>query len=902
MPKLIPFVGRQAELDTMMRQLHRWGQTCALVVDGDGGIGKSRLLQEAVSRCASELHVCTLPVKDLRDPRLKLSNRIELAIADGIGLSHFASYQQILTDIVRMQEVQVSRDTVERELSRASELFVENYNAFADTTRIVIPFDTLESIEDTPVWDYLIKLVSLFKNTLFLLSGRKAARFYDVLVEQLGIDNAQLLHLAPFEAEDARNFFSAELSYRRIKLSDEVADRIILLSGGKAILIDLAVERVARTNSLQWMSQEPLEAFNALTEKEQARIRQNFERDIVQYFANLGTHEEQLKLFMAHIHWVDGPLAARVLRIEEAEAQHLIGRMLPLTHIKEYPGGLVSPGPRITLHDEFARLITDHVYTEIDGDYTLRQEKSATVAEYLGEQTKALRERIYEIQQQIIAARQANRVAREVQLTIEKEESSQEYWKTAQEYLYHTLYAQPEAGAELFLELFDEATRHYRFRERDVIMEEILPYFRDLHILPSEMHYDVGIRLVQHQIDRGEVQQARERLEELLELYGDEIPLSIELYRLMGNVLVRAGEVDEGLKSFQRAVALSEQQTDLRLRARAENALGWAYRLVSYWKEACFHYRRALVISQELDDLPLQAGILNNLGFAYSYFNRREGINLCSRALEIWTQIDDQRGIGVANATIAGIYYQMNDPHEALTYFDRGLPIFQARRDREFLARVYSWLGATHFILPNLDKAEEYLRLSLEQGIKETEAQALNRLARVYRERGDLDMAETLLQQSYDISQQICDVLYELASLRDLISLAVEKRQYHRYGEFAKSVNSFEERWHAPDAHTHGGVYLYLAFLVLGQRRRDIALPKYLLRKAFERIAEYGPYANLEPKTYLDKADRFLRDEIESEIAREVGDHLWNYFKDQEDPAFHLALDYFNRWRRIDAE
>ena len=902
MLKLVPFVGRQSELDVVMRQLQRWGQTSAVIIDGEGGIGKSRLLQEVIRHCASEPRVCALPIKDLRDPRLRITNGMEFAIANDIGMDRFTSYQQVLTDVARMQDARESHDTVRQELSRAFDQFVESYNAFAGEVRVLIPLDTLESIGDPLARDYLINLASLLHNTLFLFAGRDATPFSEVAAERLGANSIQLLHLGPFEADDARTFFAEELSYRRIKLSDEVRDRIIVLSGGKAILIDLAVERVARTSSQQWMRQEPPEALGALTEMEQAHVRQAFERDLVLYFANLGTHEEQLKVFMGHVHWVDASLAARLLRVDGAEAQDLIDRMRSLTHIKEYPSGLVSPGPRISLHDELARLIREYVYREIDEDCALRREKSAIAAEYLGEQIQALEESADDIQQDITEGRQAGRVAREMQLTIQREESLQEYWKTGQEYLYHALYAEAETGAKAFLGLFDEASRQYRFHERDAIVEGMLPYFQGVDILSPQMRYDVGIRIVQHQIDQGEIQNTRETLEGLLGLYNDDIPRSVELHRLMGNVLVRSGEVDKGLKSFQRAVELSEQQTDLTLQARAENAAGWAFRLISYWKQACDHYRKAYMISLQIGDEPLQATILNNLGFAHSYFNRREAVDYCSTALEIWTDLDDQRGIGMANSTLGNLYYQMNEPQKALEYFGRALAIFEPRRDREFLARVYSWLGATHYIMDDLNHAEECLRLSLEQGVRETEAQVLNRLARVYRRRGDLDMATTLVQRSYEISQQICDVLYEFASLRDLISFAVERRQYHRYGEFAGLVNRFEERWPAPDTHTHGSTYLYLALLVLGQRRRDIALPKYLLRRAFELIVEAGQYADASPKMYLERADGFLRSEARSGVLQDIGTDLWNHFKDRVDPGALLTLGYFNRWRRIDGE
>ncbi len=112
----------------------------------------------------------------------------------------------------------------------------------------------------------------------------------------------------------------------------------------------------------------------------------------------------------------------------------------------------------------------------------------------------------------------------------------------------------------------------------------------------------------------------------------EDISKSIELQRLRGNVFVRLGNMPEAIKSFKRAVDLSDQQTDLRLKAMAENALAGHISFVL--ERGMFSLLKSLRISQELNDLSLQASILNNLGlFSIPGINHREGINLCFRAL-----------------------------------------------------------------------------------------------------------------------------------------------------------------------------------------------------------------------------------------------------------------------------
>ncbi len=293
-------------------------------------------------------------------------------------------------------------------------------------------------------------------------------------------------------------------------------EQIILLSGGKPILMNLAVERIARTNSEQWMNRKDLTNFNALPEEAKNQIHQDFEQDIVRYYANFGGDEEQLKLIMAHVNWVNDDLAAKLLRINREEAHQLIVRIHPLAHIKAYPSGLIRKDLHISLHDEFARLIREYVYDEVDKNFSLRRDLSTITAEYFRDQIKTLRNNINNIQQAIEIAKRQNDVAVEVQHTLEKEELEHEYWNAIREYLHHDLYANAEDGAKLFMELFDEATQKYRFHERDTIVETILPYLKqEAKFSTGDALYEVGRRVVQHQIDSGKSDDAKEKLKDL---------------------------------------------------------------------------------------------------------------------------------------------------------------------------------------------------------------------------------------------------------------------------------------------------------------------------------------------------------------------------------------------------
>lgn len=95
----------------------------------------------------------------------------------------------------------------------------------------------------------------------------------------------------------------------------------------------------------------------------------------------------------------------------------------------------------------------------------------------------------------------------------------------------------------------------------------------------------------------------------------------------LANAVIRQGELERGIQEFAAAVAISQNAGDKQWLVKAENELGWAYRLTANLDEARKHYERALEIALEEDLRDEQARIYINLGFLYALQTRKAGLS-----------------------------------------------------------------------------------------------------------------------------------------------------------------------------------------------------------------------------------------------------------------------------------
>ncbi|MBN1286796.1 MAG: ATP-binding protein [Anaerolineae bacterium] len=212
-PLRIDLVGRKTEMEMIKLALEDYGTTHILVFRGPGGIGKTYLL-EAAQKLAQSPGYPTIAVSNLVDLFLSTMHSnagIEYAIINNLAPESIAQFEQNRrnqpelsfkdggfreylvkrAEHERLQKEEIGAGRLERLRKELTEIFIQDFNAFSKKHRVLLAFDTVESIQYEPevvqsfcrvdqsdqtvaAKDWLLTVLPRLTNTVILVAGRSS--------------------------------------------------------------------------------------------------------------------------------------------------------------------------------------------------------------------------------------------------------------------------------------------------------------------------------------------------------------------------------------------------------------------------------------------------------------------------------------------------------------------------------------------------------------------------------------------------------------------------------------------------------------------------------------------------------------------------------------------------------
>jgi tetratricopeptide (TPR) repeat protein len=907
MAKRVPFIGREDELEYVADLINDWGTYQIVCLNAPGGIGKTRLLQEVHDQYSGrDDRIFVADIIDFDDLAFQNQENLAFVISQRIGLQHFENYLHHLRDYRIMEQGGVSLERLEREQEKVLQSWYDDFNKFTEKQRVVYFFDTVDAIQEQNVLDYLVANLGSgrMQNSLCLIAGRNADYFWRELRPELGSD-VHLIDLPAFSQDYALSYIEQKQELLHVVLDTDLKQKILQLAQGKPILIDLAVEWRARGISLDWLAESDSKKLALLSSDEEVRLQREFERHLVHHLVGTRQWIDWLTLTMSHVYPLDIEMITFLLNISREEAKALFEEAQTSVFVKSLPDGSIS------LHDEMRRMVNEYVWPEVDPDGDWRRRDSNLAAEYLKHKIKELSRQIRRFEDEV-PPQEANFDA-EMSLFTKRQELERNLWNLKGRRLRHLLITDLDKGIRIFADLFDRATRSYRFTFRDMLVTRVeKPQFAER--FSSEQRYKVDIRRVTHLIDEGKYIEAEDLLLKMLKR-KDLLPKQyVESLIQLGNVEVRLGRFEQSISHFIKAVEQSESNDLEEWLLRSENALGWAYRLIGNWERAAERYEKALKYSLRSDDGHQQALILNNLGFARGLQpmdEEEEALPLCKQALAIWENLEYKRGIGQVYCTIGEILRHHNRLDEALNYFNKAAEIFEPADDLEWLSNVYCGRGIVLFLISAteeknderkrnyLKRAENDLKKAREIGLRRDEPKYLHYLAHVAEERGNIQKAKEMFMRSYDVSQDIHDLYFEVNNLGDIANVAAIQQEFDRWPEFEKRCQRYQREYPGVLSRDVGLILGYVGDLALGEGNIDNAIQYY--KEGLSLLAGSGGYGVYNLPGHLERKEQRWKEwgsegVVSVEALREVGENLEQYWLEK--GLTVAVLPFFARWKK----
>ena len=228
----------------------------------------------------------------------------------------------------------------------------------------------------------------------------------------------------------------------------------------------------------------------------------------------------------------------------------------------------------------------------------------------------------------------------------------------------------------------------------------------------------------------------------------------------LGIVIASLGRVAEAREHFERCLALARETQDRRGEGKATGNLGNVFCSLGRVADARAHYERWLAIAREIGDRQEEANATGNLGNAFKSLGQfAEAREHLERHLAIAREIGDRRGEAKATGNLGTVFSALGQFAEARAHHERHLAIAREIGDRLGEAHATGNLGVVFHSLGRTAEAREHhercLTIAREIGHRLGEAIALVNLGPLRLALGDAVLARRDLEASLALCREI---------------------------------------------------------------------------------------------------------------------------------------------------
>jgi tetratricopeptide (TPR) repeat protein len=335
----------------------------------------------------------------------------------------------------------------------------------------------------------------------------------------------------------------------------------------------------------------------------------------------------------------------------------------------------------------------------------------------------------------------------------------------------------PEAECRALRAMAEMHAQQGRWRACAQSHKRSIPLLRDLGNPREEAHAWWG--LVSALFEAGEVDEARQAAASARGLFRtcEDKHSEASVCAALATALAEAGESTEGLEVAQEALRLLEETGDRVGLARTYAWIAEQLEDLGRWVGARDHAERAVRLAGELGleeqqcrYLKLLAGINENLGDADA---AERGYR---RAVEVAQAGSHMREAAECRALLGGTLLGCGRTEEGLDECQRALHDLRLQPNRRLLARTLYASGNACYRLERFDDASRYHReqLTVAESVGDAMGQdrALEALAQIAADRGQLAEARGLVTRRLALSRESGNRRAELASLWSLADIA----------------------------------------------------------------------------------------------------------------------------------
>jgi len=789
------FVGRRHEL-AQITGLLDVGQTPTWLIQlqGDGGIGKTRLLEslhEGVQRGGTKRNWRCTDVIDFH----KTANRTPFGLLSEIARQMeperfplFTAQLAVFGNILNENpDASLYQDAVHRV---ANAFFDDWRQLLRREAHVLLLFDTCEEMHDLTSWVMKTMLPQFLKiqeevqaarspataeitefqpQTIAVWAGRVPLPFAEELNRHL-----LTIALSPLRLEEVKEFFQKP-RWECDELTAEQLEQLNARCGGRPLYVAL---------SYDWLKN------GVGTIDDLLNNHAPFEEKLVSWISRLQNRQSEV-ILMAALAWrrIEPGLLAKLLNISKSEAKTQLETLAQFCFVK-YRHPAEGFEGSFQLHDEMRDLVKRHFWAH-ESNLTLKKRLQEIIDWY---KTRIDNAGVLE--------------GKELPKTDERR-------ALLVEYIYYECGHDPNTGSLLAERLFKKSA-HYidlpfcellnyevgRFKpelshariDQLCFQQALVAFWKEdyngagqlWHSLIRRPDCDKKLRasshmmLVELQCYTGEYNEALEHAKAAEKIYGaflqkagpdQEIRELVkkecgQLHHNRGYVYRLQGRLSEALKYYEKALAQGGTEKNT---ARCLNNIGYVYFLQGDAEKAVTYAGKALQICQQLG-IAYELGLCSNtLGMIMEGMGRiGDAANLYLKAHQYFEATGSDRGLALVQINLGRLKRITNAFDEALKYLKAAARVFENKGDTAYLITALNEIGCAFRLRATPEarmQAKEYLHrsLGLSKKIKNYQAIADNlddlqilfyQWSLDFKNQGQKKQAETHLSQAIKYGQE----------------------------------------------------------------------------------------------------------------------------------------------------
>lgn len=703
---VLDIVGRDTEINRIQRVFEqRSSRPQVIFITGDGGVGKTRLLVEALPSETANLIV------DFYHMQVHATDSFIEALYDTLPVvdDFFREYEEKAAYAQRTQNTQ-ERD---RLLAEARQDFITGLRRLSQKEPVVLRLDTLERLVydlgktgrtriDRPhAWRWLVEVLPHLGQVTLLMAGRRRAE--NLLSELEAVNDIDLIkiELKPLNEADSWHYLERAADYCRKHnqphIANVIQDKLLRdegifrplvfnYTGGRPIFLALMVD---------YLSLAPDKDIQVLIETLQSGADIEFwEKQLIGRLMSEVTDGDIIRFLGYLPKGANADLLAEVTGLPAKEIELKLAAARQFSFVKPAADG------RIFLHDEMYQLFARRHLLVEPGEGPEAEQVQEGISRYYEAQLEALSETIKDFYEVIEGGQ-------EVDLQEPLAELNTLHQRLLTDDVYYRMRHDLIKGLRRWYRYVHEAAlsaNQALDTQLELEMVAFLPEFeKDERPEDADLKRIIESTLALSPIRRAWAMEdylrvldlANELRQHSADLFGEDPVLTAPLntwealsMSVRGNVddtsqaLIMLNRTIDALQDFE---AMSAPDDDLYIWL-AQMYLGFAYRARGYvrrvqglMEEALISYQKALTLSNEVNVRIEVAYTENDMGFALAEVGRYvEAVDSITSALEGRYSLGIGVYIGLSLNTLAMVYVRQGEYDEAIKYSQRALYMFRA--------------------------------------------------------------------------------------------------------------------------------------------------------------------------------------------------------------------------------